>query len=137
MDVTSFLLCQESPGVSALGLFLWHVGNASGKFSGHLFEVVTLLFLTLRQEQQLNRMQNKEINGSLSGIVDKMNKAYNGLIGEGFNLGLDRRVIPVMIDGAVVGWKMQRLENNTWVDLDETPFETMAELIEYYKKRQH
>lgn len=82
-------------------------------------------------------MQNKEINGSLSGIVDKMNKAYNGLIGEGFNLGLDRRVIPVMIDGAAVGWKMQRLENNTWVDLDETPFETMAELIEYYKKRQH
>ena len=62
-----------------------------------------------------------------------MNEAYDGLIGEGFNLGLDRRVVPVMIDGAVSGWKMQRLENDTWVDLDETPFETMGELIEYYK----
>ena len=78
-------------------------------------------------------MQNKKIKGSLSGIVDKMNEAYDGLIGEGFNLGLDRRVVPVMIDGAVSGWKMQRLENDTWVDLDETPFETMGELIEYYK----
>ena len=78
-------------------------------------------------------MQSKKIKGSLSGIVDKMNKAYNGLIGEGFNLGLDRRIVPVMVDGAVSGWKMQRLENDTWVDLDETPFETMGELIGYYK----
>ncbi len=65
-----------------------------------------------------------------------MNNAYSGLIGEGFNLGLDRRVVPVMIDGQVSGWKMQRLENDIWVDLDETPFETMGELIEYYKDGQ-
>ena len=79
-------------------------------------------------------MDNKEIKGSLSGIVDKMNKAYDGLIGEGFNLGLDRRIVPVMVDGAVAGWKMQRLEDDVWVDLDEKPFSTMGELIAYYKR---
>ena len=78
-------------------------------------------------------MQDKKIKGSLSGIVDKMNEAYNGLIGKGFNLGMDRRVVPVMIDGEVTGWKMQRYENDTWVDLDETPFETIEELIKHYK----
>ena len=78
-------------------------------------------------------MQDKEINGSLCGIVDKMNAAYDGLIGEGFNLGVDRRVVPVMIDGEVLGWKMQYKENDTWVDLDEVPFETMEQLIEHYK----
>lgn len=62
-----------------------------------------------------------------------MNEAYNGLIGKGFNLGMDRRVVPVMIDGEVSGWKMQRYENDTWVDLDETPFETIEELIKHYK----
>lgn len=79
-------------------------------------------------------MTDKKIKGSLSGIVDKMNKRYDGLIGEGFNLGLDRRVVPVMVDGAVVGWKMQRLENDVWVDLEEGPFETMEELIAFYKE---
>ncbi|MBO7617109.1 MAG: hypothetical protein J6T22_07890 [Bacteroidales bacterium] len=78
-------------------------------------------------------MQNKKIKGSLCGIVDKMNEAYDGLIGEGFNLGMDRRVVPVMIDGTVSGWKMQCYQNDTWVDLDEKPFETMEALIEYYK----
>ena len=62
-----------------------------------------------------------------------MNEAYDGLIGEGFNLGMDRRVVPVMIDGTVSGWKMQCYQNDTWVDLDEKPFETMEALIEYYK----
>ena len=81
-------------------------------------------------------MQSKKIKGSLSGIVDKMNLAYNGLIGEGFNLGIDKRVVPVMIDGIVMGWKMQCLKNDAWVDLDEIPFETMGELIEYYKDKQ-
>ena len=81
-------------------------------------------------------MPEKKIKGSLSGIVDKMNKTYDGLIGEGFNLGLDRRVMPVMADGAVTGWKMQRLENDVWVDLDEKPFATMKELIVYYKGEQ-
>ena len=78
-------------------------------------------------------MPDNRIKGSLSGIVDKMNKTYDGLIGEGFNLGLDRRVVPVMADGTVSGWKMQRLENDVWVDLDETPFESMGDLIAFYK----
>lgn len=78
-------------------------------------------------------MPDKKIKGSLSGIVDKMNKTYDGLIGEGFNPGLDRRVVPVMTDGAVAGWKMQRLENDVWIDLAEGPFETMEELIAFYK----
>ncbi len=79
-------------------------------------------------------MPNKNIKGSLSGIVDKMNKKYDGLIGEGFNLGLERRIVPVMVDGAVAGWKMQRCENNEWVDMNETPFESMEALIAFYKK---
>ena len=78
-------------------------------------------------------MDNKDIKGSLSGIVDKMNKTYDGLIGDGFNLGLDRRVIPVMVDGEVSGWKMQRLGDDKCVDLDEQVFGTMKELIAYYK----
>jgi len=81
-------------------------------------------------------MPDKKIKGSLSGIVDKMNKTYNGLIGEGFNLGLDRRVVPVMVDGVVTAWKMQRLEDDIWVDLDETSFATMGELIAYYKSKE-
>ena len=78
-------------------------------------------------------MSNKKTKGSLSGIVDKMNEKYDGLIGEGFNLGLDRRIIPIMVDGTVTGWKMQRCENNEWRDLDETPFESMEALIKHYK----
>lgn len=78
-------------------------------------------------------MPNKQIKGSLSGIVDKMNKTYDGLIGEGFNLGIGRRVVPVIVDGTVTGWKMQRRENDIWVDLDETPFESMEKLIAFYK----
>ncbi len=78
-------------------------------------------------------MPNKTIEGSLSGVVDKMNKAYDGLIGEGFNLGLDRRIVPVMVDGEVTGWRMQHSEDGVWVDLHEKPFATMGELIAYYK----
>ena len=78
-------------------------------------------------------MPKKKIEGSLSGIVDKMNAVYDGLIGEGFNLGLDRRVVPVMVDGVVTGWMMQRFENDVWIDLDEKPFATMGELIAHYK----
>ena len=78
-------------------------------------------------------MPNKIIKGSLSEIVEKMNQKYDGLIGEGFNLGLDRRIVPVMIDGSVSGWKMQRCENNEWVDMDEMPFDSMQALIEHYK----
>ena len=78
-------------------------------------------------------MQNKKIKGSLSGIVDKMNQAYDGLIGEGFSPGVGKRIVPVLLNGEVTGWRMQRLENDVWVDLDEGPFETMGELIAYYK----
>ena len=62
-----------------------------------------------------------------------MNEAYNGLLGDGFSPGINRRIVPVMIDGAVAGWKMQGYENGIWVDLDETLFESMGELIAYYK----
>ena len=78
-------------------------------------------------------MPNKQIKGSLCGIVDKMNETYNGLIGEGFSPGINRRVVPVLIDGEVTGWKMQCYENDAWTDLDETPFETIEELIAFYK----
>ena len=70
---------------------------------------------------------------SLSEIVDKMNKAYDGLIGQGFSLGVGRRVVPVMAENEVLGWKMQRYENEEWVDQDETPFTTIEELIAHYK----
>jgi len=70
---------------------------------------------------------------SLSEIVDKMNKAYDGLIGQGFSPGVGRRVVPVMAENEVLGWKMQRYENEEWVDLDETPFTTIEELIAHYK----
>ena len=78
-------------------------------------------------------MPTKKRNGSLSGIVDKMNETYDGLIGEGFTPGAGRRVVPVMLDGEVKGWKMQRLEDDVWVDLDGKAFETMGELIAFYK----
>ena len=78
-------------------------------------------------------MTNKKIKGSLSGIVDKMNVTYHGFIGLGFSPGMNRRVVPIMIDGVVAGWKMQCLENGTWVDSDEGTFETMEDLIGYYK----
>ena len=78
-------------------------------------------------------MPDKKIKGSLYGIVDKMNQTYDGLIGEGFSPGVGRRIVPVMVDGLVAGWKMQCYQNDVWVDLDEEPFETMEELIAYYK----
>lgn len=77
-------------------------------------------------------MQSKKMK-SLSEIVDKMNKAYDGLIGQGFSPGVGRRVVPVMAENEVLGWKMQRFENQEWVDLDETPFTTIEELIAHYK----
>ena len=80
-----------------------------------------------------NRMPNKKIKGSLSEIVDKINATYKEFMG-GFSPGVDKRVVPVVTDGEVSGWKMQCRENDLWVDLDETPFETMKELIAYYKK---
>ena len=84
-------------------------------------------------EKRINPMPNKRTKGSLSGIVDKMNQAYDGLIGEGFSPGVGKRIVPVLVDGEVTGWRMQRLENDTWSDLDEKTFRTMEELIAYYK----
>lgn len=81
-------------------------------------------------------MPNKKIKGSLTGIVDKMNEAYDGLIGEGFTPGASRRVVPVMADGEVTGWKMQHCEDGVWVDLDEKPFATIGELIAFYKSKE-
>ena len=78
-------------------------------------------------------MPNKKIKGSLCEIVDKMNKKYDGLIGEGFNLGLDRRIVPVIVDDMVTGWKMQRCEDGVWTDMDEAPFTSMKALIKHYK----
>ena len=78
-------------------------------------------------------MPSKKIQGSLSGIVEKMNEAYHGLIGEGFSPGVGRRVVPVMKDDVVLGWKMQRCEDDVWVDMDEKPFDTIEELVAYYK----
>ena len=78
-------------------------------------------------------MPNKPLKGSLSGIVDKMNETYNGLIGEGFSPGINRRIVPVMTDGEVAGWKMQCYKNDAWMDLDGTAFKTMGELIAFYK----
>ena len=79
-------------------------------------------------------MPSKHIKGSLSGIVDKMNETYNGLLGDGFSPGINRRIVPVIVDGTVAGWKMQSCENDMWVDLDEMPFESMEKLIAYYKR---
>ena len=79
-------------------------------------------------------MPDKKIQGSLSGIVDKMNEAYDGLIGEGFSPGVNRRIVPAMVDGKVVGWKMQCFKDDLWVDLDEMPFESMTALIAHYKE---
>ena len=80
-------------------------------------------------------MSDKKTQGSLSGIVQKMNQTYDGFIG-GFSLGVNRRVVPVMVDGAVAGWKMQRCEGDVWEDLPEGPFETMEALIAFYKKEE-
>ena len=79
-------------------------------------------------------MPDKKIKGSLSSIVDKMNTKYDGLIGEGFNLGLNRRIVPVMDNGTVTGWKMQRCEDDVWVDMPDGPFESMEALIAFYKE---
>jgi hypothetical protein len=71
---------------------------------------------------------------SLSGIVDKMNDMYEGVIGDGFNLGVDKRIIPVMVNDKVVGWRIQKqITENSWVDLCDETFNTMKELIDRYR----
>ena len=80
-------------------------------------------------------MPDKKIKGSLSGIVHKMNQTYDGFIG-GFSLGVNRRVVPVMVDGMVAGWKMQRCKDDVWEDLPDGPFETMVALIAFYKEEE-
>lgn len=71
---------------------------------------------------------------SLSGIVDTMNDMYEGVIGDGFNLGIDKRIIPVMSNDEVVGWRIQQqIGENTWVDLCDETFNSMKELIDRYR----
>ena len=71
---------------------------------------------------------------SLSGIVDKMNDMYEGVIGDGFNLGVDKRIIPIMMNDEVVGWRIQKqIGENTWVDLCDETFNSMNELIDRYR----
>jgi len=71
---------------------------------------------------------------SLSGIVDTMNDMYEGVIGDGFNLGVDKRIIPVMANDEVVGWRIQKqITENTWVDLCDETFNSMNELIDRYR----
>ena len=63
---------------------------------------------------------------SLSGIVDKMNDMYEGVIGDGFNLGVDK------IDSAITSIQKQ-IGENTWVDLCDETFNSMNELIDRYR----
>ncbi len=79
------------------------------------------------------RRKKKDSSGSLASIVDKMNEAYDGVIGDGFNLGVDRRVVPVMVDNEVTGWRIQRVVGDVWVDLCDETFNSMRELIERYR----
>jgi hypothetical protein len=79
--------------------------------------------------------KNKNCALSLSGIVDKMNDMYEGVIGDGFNLGVDRRVVPVMnSEGEVSGWKIQQVVGDVWIDLCDETFNSMTELIERYRE---
>lgn len=82
----------------------------------------------MENEKNLN-----DNSGSLSSIVDKMNEAYDGVIGDGFNLGVDRRVVPVMVDDEVTGWKIQKNTGEVWVDLCDETFNSMKELIARYR----
>lgn len=78
--------------------------------------------------------KGKRCCSSLSGIVDKMNEAYEGVIGDGFNLGVDKRIIPVMVNDEVVGWRIQKqIGENVWADLCDETFNSMKELIDRYR----
>ena len=79
-------------------------------------------------------VKNKNCALSLSGIVDKMNDMYEGVIGDGFNLGVDRRIIPVMVNDELVGWRIQKqISESIWVDLCDETFNSMNELIDRYR----
>ena len=79
-------------------------------------------------------MQHPETAESLSEIVDKINDSYGAFIRDGFSPGAGRRVVPAMRNGTVAGWRMQALEDGTWLDLDETPFDTVTALIAHYRE---
>lgn len=71
---------------------------------------------------------------TLSSIVEKMNETYDGVIGDTFNMGVDRRVVPVITDSKISGWKIQqKINEDTWVDICEKVFNTMRELIDNLK----
>ena len=109
------------------------MATASMKQKFIFYRTAMSILLSLQHNQCKTAMPNKKIKGSLCEIVEKMNKKYDGLIGEGFNLGLDRRIVPVIVDDMVTGWKMQRCEDGVWTDMDEAPFTSMKALIKHYK----
>lgn len=78
--------------------------------------------------------KNKNCALSLSNIVDKMNDMYEGVIGDGFNLGVDKRIIPVIVNNEITGWRIQKqINENTWIDLCDETFNSMKELIDRYR----
>lgn len=68
---------------------------------------------------------------SLKSLVKQMNKEYPGKIGDDFNLGVNKRVVPVYSqDGVLSGWKIQQnVGEDNWVDICNEVFNTMEELI--------
>ena len=78
--------------------------------------------------------RNKKDSLSLSGIVDKMNEKYDGLVWDGFNLGVDKRIIPIMVDDKLMGWRIQKQTGDIWVDICDKTFNTMEELINNLKE---
>ncbi|MBP5723269.1 MAG: hypothetical protein J6X18_06825 [Bacteroidales bacterium] len=70
---------------------------------------------------------------SLVSIVEKMNEAYDGKVGDSFNLGVDRRVVPLFDSNGVCAWKVQKMIGDVWVDECHEVFNTMEELISRLK----
>ena len=70
---------------------------------------------------------------SLKKIVELMNEKYEGKVGDSFNLGVDRRVVPIFDENGVCAWKVQQLMGDIWVDQCHEVFNSMEELISRIK----
>ena len=70
---------------------------------------------------------------SLVSIVEKMNEAYDGKVRDSFNLGVDRRVVPLFDENGVCAWNVQKMIGDVWVDECHEVFNTMEELISRLK----
>ena len=79
--------------------------------------------------------KNDEITGSLREVVDRMNEIYPDKVDDTFNIGVNQRVIPVHSDDKIIGWKIQKIVGDVWVDLCDKVFNTMEELIENNKEQ--